>query len=131
MIKIFFHSEPLMLKFISKAQRMSLQTLTDTATLTDFDTLIEAVRREDRALVISGQYSPEVTTDIIATEVKRANPRAVFLVFSSNPQVNQYVDGIIPRNIDWHVILALMSVDLDAIGREELKEAFPMIAWLT
>ena len=98
--------------------------------------VMKAVADREPTLVVSGQYfepEPSLVHGIdLARLVKRVNPRALFYIFSTVPQTNQFVDGVIPKEVgtNEHRLLArILASELEKATPQTLRAAFPEI-WI-
>lgn len=100
--------------------------------------VMRAVADRQPVLVVSGQYlgrdllSPARGTRL-ARLVKGMNPNVIFFMFSVEPDTNEFVDGVIPKEWDDLVseepllIARVLTSDLEGATAESIRAAFPEI----
>ncbi len=100
----------------------------------DREDVLTVIKGEEPVLVVSGQVlGLGISGTDLARDVKRANPKALFFIYSVMPATNESVDGVIPKRNGTatngaHELLAkILTSPLDGITATDLKKRFPEI----
>lgn len=96
--------------------------------------VVKIVRDGIPTFIVSGQIFDHVLcgTDL-ASIVKQVNPQVLFFIYSTMPEANEAVDGVIPKKNgtfvtrDHKLLARILASDLDTATPESIKAAFPEV----
>ena len=96
--------------------------------------VMKAVADREPVLVVSGQYFELEPSSVHGTDlarlVKLMNPRVLFYIFSTVPLTNQFVDGVIPKEVGTHehrLLARILASNLNGATVGSIRAAFPEI----
>lgn len=105
---------------------------------TDPGEVMRLVSNRERVFVVSSQYLepgpqlPTINGTKLASLVKDVNRNAMFYIFSVLPQTNEFVDGVIPKEVgtkEYRLLAKILASDLKEATPQSLMAAFPEI-WI-